>query len=305
MMLTFFNPLAIVRLLTLYVGGNAPAAATSSTNVSTGYSPEEAAARAKLFASAGSTFDAQQGGWNSLVNPAAKPVAASANTLAGQNMVTNAAAGPMSSVASNAAGANTFGTSGAVLNPANNPGLQSSIDAALRRVDQSYMDPGGVLSKIRGGFIRDNSGGTGTREGIASGIAGRNYLQTIGDVTGSMQNAAYGQGLNYMNQQVGNAPSVATLQTSPGAVTAGVGQQQEQYAQQQADATASDKLWQLQAPWMGMSPYASMISGMSNPSTTTNASTQTSQSNPLAPVGTAMAGVSMLPAILKMMGISF
>ena len=269
----------LMKLFRLYGGGDAPAPASSTTTVQQQYSPEEAARRAKLMDTAEGIYNSQQGQWNSMINPAAKPVGASADTLTGQNMVRSAALGPGQQAATNAASALNFGLSGNVLRPESNPALQSSIDTVQRRIGNTYTDPNGVLSKIRTGFTAGSSGGSGTREGIANGIAGREYLNTVGDVASTMSSDAYNKGLDYMKSSMAFAPNAYNLMMQPGATVGAVGAQQEAYGQAQENANAGDRAWQLQAPWAGLQPWANVIQGFSNPSTVTTGMSQNATSS--------------------------
>lgn len=254
-------------LFTFWGGGSAP---SSSTTVQQNYSPEEAAIRKQLFDSAKGIYDKNKGAYASIVNPAPKPVGPSANTSQGQQMVLNAAQGAGTQVANSAANALNMGLSGDVLKADANPALQGQIDAAKAGVGHSYTDPGGVLSKIRTNFTYGNSGGSGSREGIAGGIAGREYLNTVGNVESSMRSAAYGQGLDYMKSSMAFAPNMYNLMMQPGLSTAAVGAQQEGYQAAQNQYDAAGTSWNLNKDWAALGPYASMVTGMANPSTTSS-----------------------------------
>lgn len=298
--LKFFSNLWIAKLLTLYLGGDPPAPAQSTTTVQQSYSPEEQAARSKVMGAAESIYNTQQPLWSTITNPAADPVGASASTLQAQQMVLDAAQGSGQTMANNASGALNFGLSGAVLNPLSNPGLQANIDSATRRIGETYTDPGGVLSRIRGNFTAGNSGGSGTREGIAGGLAARSYLNTVGDTTASMTSDAYNKGLDYMKSSMAFAPNMYNLMMQPGLSVGAVGAQQEAYAQAQANANASDTAWQLSAPWAGLQPYANTVLGFSNPSTTTTGTAPVSGGSGMGLLGGAMMGAqmgSMIPGI--------
>ena len=282
------------QLFTLYGGGDAPAPASSTTTVQNTYSPEEEARRRVVTDEASRIYEAQKGIWGSMLNPAAKPVGASADTLAGQNMVRSAAMGPGQNVATNAGNAASFGLSGDVLRPESNPALQANIDSVTRRVGNTYTDPGGVLSKIRTNFTAGNSEGSGTREGIAGGIAGREYLHTIGDVSAGMTSDAYNKGLDYMKSSMAFAPNAYNLMMQPGLSVGAVGAQGEAYAQAQENATAGDRAWTLQAPWAGLQPYANIVNGFSNPGTTTTGTAMSgASSGGMGILGGAMQGAQM------------
>lgn len=255
-----YNPLALMSMLTFW--GGDPPQAQSNTTVTQNYSPEEAARRAALMGTAESTYNAQKGGYASVVQP-------SAATTQAQNMALNTASGPGTTLANNNLNALNFGLSGAALDPNNAPGYSGALDSSLRRVDHAYTDPGGVLSQIRGGFTGGNSGGTGTREGIAGGIAGREYLNTVGDVSSKMALDQYGKGLDFMKSSMAMAPSGYNLMMQPSMTTGAVGSQQEAYKQAQYNA-----------PWAELQPYANMVQGFSNPSTTTSGRAPVSSVDP-------------------------
>lgn len=246
------DPLALNAGSKEWNAAHQPAPATTNTSVN--WTPEERAARGMLINRATQISQGQQGNYAALLGP-------SAATTAGQGMVLGGA-GTQQQIANNAAGANAFGLSGAVLDPNNTPGYDAALKAAIRPIDNAFLDPNGVLSKIRGNAIGGNSGGQGTREGIANGIAGREYLNAIGDVSGKMSLAQYGQGLDFMGKNLAMAPGISSLQTQPGTTVAGVGQQQESYAQNQFNA-----------PWLEMQPYINMLNSFQGGEGTTTTST--------------------------------
>lgn len=271
--------------------GGDPAPATSTTTSSQSYSPEETAARQKILQAGGQAYDQASSAYSKIINPNAVPVAPSAATQQGQQMVMNAATGQGQQVANAGGNALNFGLSGDVLNTANNPGLAGTINTALNRVGQAYTDPGGVLSQIKSHFNSDTDGQS-SRQAMAEGMAGRNYLQTIGDTTANMQNSAYNSGLDYMKSSMAFAPNMYNLMMQPGLSVGAVGNQQEQYAQQQNNYQAGTNLWGANSGYAALQPYASLISGMSNPTTTTTGTSPTAQKNAMAPLGMAMMGSS-------------
>lgn len=276
------------RFLVYEGGGDAPPQ-TSTTNTTQMYSPEEAARRAALMAEAQRVYESAK----SQVGSAA-PVGPSADTLQAQSMYRQMASNnPIAGMGQELQNAQTQGFN-AMLNPTASPGFQSTLDTALRRVGQTYTDPGGVLSQIRGGFTAGNSGGSGTREGIAGGIAGREYLNTVGDVTGRLTSDAYNKGMDVFSRTMALAPqnmqAIMAGQSLPANIMSTIGQQNEGYAEQQ-------RQWNLQSPWAALTPYAGIVQGMSNPSTQTTSTTPGAQNNPMAPIGAAMLGASLFPSM--------
>lgn len=250
----------LVRALTwgitpLYGGGDAPQATTTVNQL---YSPEEAARRTALMTAAEQLYNRQKGTWASMMQPGAM----SPETQQAQQMISSAATGPGQQAATAAGGALRLGLSGDLLDPTKTPGFQRALSAAIDPITSAYMDPGGVFSRIRTNFMGGNSGGRGTREGVAADLAGSQYLKSIGDVSAGMSMDAYGKGLDFMKSSMAFAPNMYNLMMQPGISLGAVGQQKEAYTQ-------AGQQWQAQAPWAEMAPWASMVTGFSNPSTVT------------------------------------
>lgn len=228
-----------------------PATTTTSPN----YTPEERAGRAFLINRATQISNQQQGQYSKILQP-------SANTIAGQQKVLDASAGSGQNLVNNATAANNFGLSSAVLDPNNTPGYDAALQAAIRPVTQAYTDPGGVLSKIRSNFTTSAPGGQSSREAIAQGLAGRSYLNTIGDISGQMSLGQYNKGLDFMKSAMATAPLTYTLGLQPGVTQAGIGAQQESY----------DKA-QFMAPWSELQPFTNMLSAFQGGAGSTTTST--------------------------------
>lgn len=265
-----------------YYGGDDPPPQQSTTTVNQLYSPEEAARRAALMAQAEQIYKQQ-----SAALPGLKPGGPSADTLEAQKRMKALAGtgGPLEQLNANLMNATNWGLTKAI-DPANDPGFQGVLSGALRQVENKYTDPGGVMSQIRGNFTAGNSGGASTREGIASGIAGREYLNTVGDVTSRMYSDAYGKGLDTFARTMALAPQNASMLMQPANLISAVGAQNEAYDERR-------RMWEAESPWMAFNPYASAVMGMSNPSTQTTATAPGAQKNPMAPLGMAMMGATL------------
>lgn len=270
-------------------GGSSPPPATSTTTVQQSYGPEEAAARAKLWKIGGDIFaDQQKQGPQAY--PGAAPVPFSPETKQAQNMLLGTASGAGTTLGNNASYATNFGLTGDVLSPTSNPALDANIKAAQRRVTEATMDPSGPLAAIRSQF--GGSAGTGTREQIASGIAGRSYLNTIGDISSSMQSEGYNKGLDYMKSSMAFAPQSYNLLMQPSMAYGAVGAQKEGLGQEYANYDAAKGAWNYNAPWAQLQPYANLMSGMSSPATTTTGTSPTGTANRAAPLGMALSGAA-------------
>lgn len=263
----------------VYPGGGGDSAPSSTTNTTQLYSPDEAAKRAKIMAEAERIYSQTSGAGANLPGPRA-----GGNTQLAQQLMRQQALGGMSDVASQIPGAMQFGMSD-VLDPTSSPGFQASLDTALRGVDQRFMSPTGPFAGIRTASQTQNTGGSGTREGIAMGMAGRDYLNTIGDVTGRMTSDAYGKGLDVFSRTLATAPSAMATMGMPAQAIGAVGSQEDSLdmAQQQ---------WQLQAPWAAFGPYASTLSGMTGPSGTTSTATGSAPQGGMGAAGMALMGAS-------------
>lgn len=250
----------------------------STTTTQQNYSPEEAARRTRVQDIAGGIYDTTAGSYTAAGYPGAKPVGFSPESTEAQQRILDYSKGQGAGFTSSVGNAAAFGL-GPVLYPESNPALQGTIDTAVRRVGQSYTDPGGVLSQIRGGFTAGDSAGSGTREGIAGGIAGREYLNTVGDVSSRIASQGYGQGLNFMQGTMGMAPAIYNLGQAPALSEAAVGAQREAQGQAGEQYQAAAREYALNAPWMGLQNYANIVYGGSNPMMTSQMSG--GQGNPL------------------------
>lgn len=247
-------------------GGGGGGTQTSTTNTTLMYDPEEAKRRTALMDEAQRIYAGTRDQVATLA-----PTGPSADTLKSMDMARALAAGPMSDITGQLPGALNFGFS-QVLDPTNTPGFQATLDTALRRVGSAYTDPGGVLSQIRTNAGTGDVGGTSTRQGIAEGIAGREYLNTVGDVTGKLTSDAYSKGLDTYARTLALTPSIMQSMTTPTNIESSVGAQTEGYQEQQ-------RQWQMNAPWAALGPYANVVQGMANPSTQSTATYPAPQKN--------------------------
>lgn len=241
-------------------GSSAPQATTSTTTQE--LSPEQrelinlAMPAARQFAAAPPTYF-----------PGQKIAATDPNTLAAQQMALGAAYGPASQIASNAAAGTNFLTSGAVLDPNLNPGLQGSLAAAMRPLDRAYSTQ--VLPGIRTGAEMAGQRG-GTREGIAQGLATQGYMDTAGDISSRIVSNAYGQGLNAMTQGIGMSPQIMGAQYQPATAVSAVGAQREAQSQQQINEEVNKYMYEQMAPFLAAQSVAQLAFGMPGGSATTN-----------------------------------
>lgn len=292
------------RRLARYCSGGGGGGQQSSTTTQVNYSPEEAAARAKVQEEAERIYGETAGVIAGSPYPGSKPVPFSPSTVAGQRMLTNYATGAGQQRANEAGAYSSF-----LLGPAQyaeaNPYLQSAMQAALRPVTQAYTDPGGVLSKIRSDNLAAGMYGS-SRQAISEGIAGRGYLDTIGDVASKMASDNYNQALQRGTQALALSPQTYNLGTQPATSVAAVGQQEEILKQAEEDYAAQSRMWNLNAPWTPLQNYANIVFGGATPGTTTTTQGSGAQQNRF---GTALGGMAsgaalgyMIPGVGPLIG---
>lgn len=151
------------------------------------------------------------------------------------------AAGTQAGVVGNAAGANNFLLSGALLDPQSNPALGGVLDSAIRPLIQNYESS--VLPSIRG-QAESTGNFSSSRRGIAEGIAARGLTDSIGDVTSSVVNNQFNQGLSALVRGLGLAPQTAQSQAFPASTQSAVGD--TRYNLEQAQLREANRLQNLQ-----------------------------------------------------------
>lgn len=144
---------------------------------------------------------------------------------------------------------------------ANNPYLQSAIKAAQQPTLQAFSSVGGPLSQIRQHFTGGNSGGSGTRESIAEGLALRGLGQTLDNTAAGMTMQAYTQAQDNAVRTLGLMPQTMQAATMPAQLLSGVGSSQDAYAQSLIDAEMQKWNFQQAAPMTQLQQYQQLISG--------------------------------------------
>lgn len=159
---------------------------------------------------------------------------------------------------------------GAGRDMANNPYLQSAIRAAQQPVVQAFSSVGGPLAQIRGQFTGASSGGSGTREGIAEGVAMRGLGQTLANQSALMTNQAYQAAEDRAMQSLGMLPGAMQATAYPAQLLAASGAGQQQYGQQVIDSERDRFMYNQQLPWLNLNNYANLIRGNYGSSGTVN-----------------------------------
>lgn len=148
----------------------------------------------------------------------------------GQQMVLSNALGPMNDAVQSVMDGTNFLTSGDVLDPNRNPGLSGALDAATRRITDTFAQS--ILPQIRDDAVLAGGYG-GSGQGIASGLAAKSATQQVADTSASMLSENYQAGLDAMTKGLAFAPQSIQQGLVPGATVGTVGdiQQSEQQAQ--------------------------------------------------------------------------
>lgn len=267
----------------------------NTTSTTQNYSPEEAARRARVMDEADRIYTTTAPTITNAAYPGAAPVPFSQETLAAQDYAKRYAVGPAVQQAANMNNAVQFGLKD-VLFPQTNPALQSSIDAAIRPITQSYTDTGGVLSQIRDGAVNSGQFGS-SRQAIAEGIAAGRYANTVADTASKMANENYQKGLDTFSRTLAFAPQALQSGLMPSNILSGVGAQSEMQAAQLEDYAANARMWDLNAPWAPLQNYASIVFGGANPSTVS----QVNRGDPSALQTVGSIGSAILPFAMMML----
>jgi len=199
-----------------------------------------------------------------------------------------------------------FLTSGDVLRADSNPYLQGAIEAASRPTIQQFQQQ--ILPGIQNESINSGAYG-GTRQGIASGIAGQAATQSLADIASKMSNENYQAGLGAMVQGQQNANQTLAgrsdllqnqsniLQQSllPAQLKESVGAQQQMMKQQLLSEKVQKFVNGQMIPFSVAQDVAQMAFGMPG-GTTKSVSDQ--PGNPMMGMQMGMGALGMLPMML-------
>lgn len=288
---------------TILCMGDGGGGTTTTTSYNQYYSPEEAARRAAVMDEAQRIYNLTRPMLESSAYPGARPVPFSSETLAGQRELYNRALSVAPTVDMVNQGLQFGLTKAADVN--SNPYLQKAIDAAVRPITRAFSGPGGVLSEIRTNATTNGQFG-GSRQGIAEGIAAANYMQQVADTSAKMANEGYMRGLDTLEKSLMLAPSAFEAQSVPAQWLSSIGAQKENLGQELANYEADQRMWGLNAPWLGLQNYANIVfgAGSSGGTSTSIGQYPGQQRNPLlgalggASMGISLAGQLGMPALL-------
>lgn len=230
---------------------------TSTTKVE--YSPQEQAARDRIFAEAGTTYD--------------RAKAASGGAYTGPRVVgpTDSTQGAWTRAAQ--AGNTIDWTTDRydsenmktlmMGNAEDNPYLQGSIRAAQRPLIDQFNSAGGTMATIRNNSVANGTFG-GSRQGIAEGIAARGLNDKLGDISATMANDNYKMAMMQRNDAVRNMQGFNTARLMAPQLLAGIGKDREAYMTDWENQQANIREWERNGMWEPLNNLANVIYGGSN-----------------------------------------
>lgn len=112
----------------------------------------------------------------------------------------------------------------------NNPYFEGAVNAAIRPVTQNFQE--NVLSGNDDAAMSAGQFGS-SRHGVADAIAGRDYMNQVGDISSQMAFNNYSAGMDRMGNAVNQAQGVANLGMLPSNILNNVGTTQQNAPWQQ------------------------------------------------------------------------
>ena len=231
-----------------------------------------------------------------------------------QQFAIPAGAGSLATAAGGASastGARDFLLSGAALDPSSNPYLARTADAAIGSLSDSLLTD--ILPGIRRGAQTAGQVGS-SRQGIAEGLAIRDFQDRAGDVSAGIYSQGYDQGLDAMGSAFGQTlnaagsagesllsqgtrslfatPDLANLSLLPSQVLSAVGGQQQLMNQAMLSEEASRYMQEQLMPFLISQDIANMAFAMPGGSTTSTAT------NPINPLELLLSGVGLFGGLL-------
>jgi len=269
--------------------GNSGGKGTSSSTTAA-LTAQDQAAKDKIFNAATKAFDTATQTQNAQGYAGPKFVGPSADTLAARDMMRQIS-GAQSGVAGRIPAAAQFGLAD-VLDIANSPTLNAAKQASMSQLTDAFTQAGGPLSQIRNNATGNGAYG-GTRQGVAEGLALKGLAQSMANANASLDNAAYGQGLQTFNSTVNSLPTLLQAQQAPAGTLAGVGANVEGYNQGQENYNANVRDFAVNKDWAQLQQMAQLLYGGMAPGSFTSGGTRTSSSN-LQDLGTVASMASLI-----------
>lgn len=180
-----------------------------------------------------------------------------------QGNALDVARGQMTDLANQAASTQSFLMDPSLLSPDSNPYLaqqgQAVTQTATDNLLQKILPALRSGSAVAGGF---NSGGN-TRYGIAEGQAVGDTNKDITNALASLYGGAYQNGLQTISGATQNNGNILKQLLYPATVVGGVGEQQRDLSQQQANANAQLEWLAQQLPFLQAQQLYSLVNGSS------------------------------------------
>lgn len=161
-----------------------------------------------------------------------------------------------------------FLTSGAVLDPRTNPGLQGAIDAAIRPITENYTR--NVMPSIGRNAVSAGQYG-GTAMGKLEQQAASDYGRSIGDTSSKIVLEGYNQGLDAMSRGLYALPTVQQSSLASGQLLSALGEQQRAMEQAQIDEAVRKYTTEQLLPWMAAKEVAGVAFGIPGGTSATEA----------------------------------
>lgn len=256
-------------------GGKGKQSGSSTTQVT--YSPQEQAARDKIFAEGERLYNAALPN-TTYLGPA--PTPASPETQLAQNVGLATGVGAAGVIPS-ALGATNFALTDAPY-ASSNPYLQDAINAAIAPQAEAFTRT--VMPSLRLGGMQTGTVGS-SRQGVAEGLAAGEFARNIGRTATGMASEGYKTGLDFMGSTLRNLPSVMSGISSPASMISGVGAQKENIAAEEEAYQALQREQYLNGPWQLLQARAGLLNSMANPVTTSTQSMPRQGITPLQGVG--------------------
>lgn len=249
-------------------GGGGGSGGTSTTVQTQQLSPEQKSLLGLVTPTFKSYFNSAGG---SNVQPWTGTTLAPQNQLQGlgQSMALQSATGPVQGAVDATLKGTNFLTSGDVLKPGTNPGLQGTLDAATRNLTDTFSRS--VLPQVRGDAILAGGYG-GNRQDIATDNATKALGQQVGDTTSNILNQNYQSGLDAMAKGLAFAPSNINAAFTPATAVSGIGDVQQNVQQQQINDLIQKYYTQTFFPLQLAEELAGVAFGMPGGSATSSSS---------------------------------
>lgn len=152
--------------------------------------------------------------------------------------------------------ANANIASGANLSPSSNPYLQQYYNAAAEPVVQNYQQA--VAPNILGNAVAAGGlGSSGTEQAFSN--AQSQLGQQLGNLSANIYEPAYEQGLAQQSAAIAEAPGLAQGQYIPSEMLGGIGQQQQQQAQNVLQTGYQNALQQAMWPYTALQMFGPTI----------------------------------------------